>query len=463
MRAHGLFFGSRRKWLALTALVIAGAAGVAIFWRNAVSEETLVATVRRGELVATLTTTGALKPIRSITYRSPVPGRELEIRELVPEGARVAADDVLVQLDTTELEGDLERARQEFRQAQIDLQVVEGEWEEASNALQDVSEGERALSVDESRAGLQRSEKKVERLRQELSHLEPLLARGFITRDELATTSARLEEAEDELALARKRSAVIVQVTHPRDQKRAALQVERKASQLGLTRARVDDVRARVELLARLIEESTIRARDSGLVVYEEFLNVLPRRKIRIGDRVFATQGLVTIPEIDRMLVEGSVGEADVHRLRIGQPARVRVEAFPDVALTGTVSRVGALASASAARPIDDKRFDLVVELDSTTVGLRPEMTARADIVVSERKGVLIVPVNAVFRRHGSYVAYVRGPGGVTQRSIELGASNDRLVEVVSGLDEQEQVALIEPSDAAADARTTSADATQTR
>ena len=109
------------------------------------------------------------------------------------------------------------------------------------------------------------------------------------------------------------------------------------------------------------------------------------------------------------MLVEASVGEAEVHRVQPGQPATVRVEAFPDLRLTGKVSRVGTLASASATRPFDDKRFDLIIELDPTTTELRPEMTARADIVVGTRKDVLLVPVTAVFEHQGSFVAYVVG------------------------------------------------------
>src|SRR5262245_55798287 len=116
--------------------VIAGAvvvcAGIVfVYWARAGADAGMVATVTRGELVARLTSTGTLKPIQSITYRSPVPGRDIEIRDLAPEGSRVAAGDLLVKLDTTDLELELARVRQEQRQAEMDLQVAEGEWDEA--------------------------------------------------------------------------------------------------------------------------------------------------------------------------------------------------------------------------------------------------------------------------------------------------------------------------------------------
>ena len=421
-----------------------------VYWTRAGAEDALVATVARGELTARLTSSGTLKPIQSITYRSPIPGRDVEIRDLAPEGSRVAAGDLLVKLDTTDLEIELARVRQEHRQTQMDLQVAEGEFEEAGAEVRAVTEGEGALTVEEARSALQRTQKKAERLRQEYEHLKPLLDKGFITRDELARTEDQLEEAEEELLLARRRTDVVVQLSHPREQKRAALALAQKSAQLGHTRTRAAETQLRLETLERLIEGCTIRARGPGLVVYEENLNSNPRRKLRIGDRVFATQGIVTIPEVNRMLVEASISESEVHRVKAGQPAEVRVEAFPDIKLTGTVTRVGTLASTSVNRPFDDKRFDLIITLDPTTAELRPEMTIRADVIVGSRTNVLLLPVTAVFNHQGTRVVYVIGATGHERRPVDLGESNDRLVEIVAGLREGERVSLAPPDAAAA-------------
>lgn len=428
--------------------VAAAVAAITLFayWVRAGADDAMVAPVTRGELTARLTSSGTLKPIQAITYRSPIPGRDIEIRDLAPEGSRVAAGDLLVKLDTTDLEVELARVRQETRQAQMDLQVAEGEFDEAGAEVQAVTEGEGALTVEEARSALSRAQKKAERLRQEYEHLKPLLDKGFITRDELARTEDQLEEAEEELVLARRRTDVVVQLSHPREQKRAALALAQKSAQLGHARARAAETQLRLETLERLIDGCTIRARGPGLVVYEENLNSNPRRKLRIGDRVFATQGVVTIPEVDRMLVEASISESEVHRVKAGQPAEVRVEAFPDLRLTGTVTRVGTLASASVNRPFDDKRFDLVITLDPTTAELRPEMTIRADVIVGSRSNVLMIPVTAVFNNQGTRVVYVAGATGTEMRPVELGESNDRMVEIVAGLREGERVSLSGPA-----------------
>lgn len=425
--------------IAATALV------AAVLWVRAGADDGMVAEVTRGELTARLTSSGTLKPMQSITYRSPIPGRDVEIRDLAPEGSRVRAGDVLVRLDTTDLEVELARVRQEHRQAQIDLQVAEGEWDEANAEVKAVTEGEGALTVEEARSTLQRAQKKAERLRQEYEKLRPLLEKGFITREELARTEDALEEAEEELLLARRRTDVVVQLSHPREQKRAALALAQKASQLSHVRTRLTETELRLNLLATMIDGCTIRARGPGMVVYEENLNANPRRKLRIGDRVFATQGIVTIPEVNRMQVEATVSEAEVHRVRAGQRADVRVEAFPDLTLTGVVTRVGTLAAASASRPFDDKRFDLIIALDPTTAELRPEMSIRADVIVGTRSNVLMIPVTAVFNHQGTRVAYVVTATGTEMRPLELGESNDRMVEIVGGLQQGDRVSLVAP------------------
>jgi HlyD family secretion protein len=199
-------------------------------------------------------------------------------------------------------------------------------------------------------------------------------------------------------------------------------------------------------LLHQLRDACTIYALGPGLVIYEENFSANPRRKIRVGDRVTSSQGIVTIPEVNRMQIDSTVSEPEMHRVHPGQTASVRIEAFPDLRLTGHVVRVGTLASASAFRPLEDKRFDLIIQLDSAPPELRPEMTVRADITVGNKSDVLLVPVTAVFEREGTLVAYVATPAGPERRKVTLGESNTELAEVTDGLRENEQILLVEPA-----------------
>jgi multidrug efflux pump subunit AcrA (membrane-fusion protein) len=137
---------TRPRYL-FSAAVAATALVAAVLWVRAGADDGMVVEVTRGELTARLTSSGTLKPMQSITYRSPIPGRDVEIRDLAPEGSRVNAGDVLVRPDTTDLEVELARVRQEHRQAQFDLQVAEGEWDEANAEVKAVTEGKRSPRV----------------------------------------------------------------------------------------------------------------------------------------------------------------------------------------------------------------------------------------------------------------------------------------------------------------------------
>jgi HlyD family secretion protein len=436
----------RRPRIAGTLIVATAAilAAAAMLWRGAGATEDMTVLVRKGTLVPRLTATGSLAPAQSITYRSPLGGRETEITFLVAEGTRVNEGDLLVRLETTELQRELERAVQERRQAQVDLQVAEIDRQEGQTAVDSLAAGEGALSVEEAKTRLQLAERRVARLQEEHDTLEPLLEKGFITREELRKTADELDQATEDLALTRRRSEILIEQTHPRDRQRAALLLAQKNAQRENVVARVAETTARVRLLAEQLENSSIYTRRPGLVVYEEFLAASPRRKIRAGDRVTSSQGLLTIPEVDRMLVEGTVSEADVHRLRPGQPTAVFLEAFPGLRLTGKVGRVGTLARSSVERAIDDKRFDLIVDLDPSTADLRPEMTARIDVFLGERPDALLVPLNAVFERDGVTVCHVVRAFSVETRAVRLGESDGSLVEVVSGLTDGDRVALTE-------------------
>jgi multidrug efflux pump subunit AcrA (membrane-fusion protein) len=405
-------------------------------------DRALTTPVRRGDLQVSLQASGILKPAQSLTYRSPLQGRDAELVFLVPEGTRVNEGDLLARIDATDVKKELERAVQEQRQAQLDLQLAEVEKEAGAAAIDSLVEGEGSLGVLEARAHLQRAEKKVERLREEYQGLKPLLEKGFITRDELERSGSELEQAEADLLLQRRKSEILIDRTRPRDTQRARLQLAQKEGQAHAARARALETAAQVKALRETLENCSLYARAGGLVVHEEYLAANPRRKVRVGDRVTASQGIVTIPEVSRMTVEASLPEAEVHRLKPGQRAEIRLDAFPELRLSGKVARVGTLARASSERPWEEKRFDMLVEIDGSPAELRPEMTARVEVLVGEKKGVLLLPINAVFDRGGLLVAHVVHPFWVESRQVELGDSNDRLVELRAGLKEGERVAL---------------------
>ena len=426
--------------MVLAALVVSVLVAVR---RLPAAESDVAWTVERGHLAAVLSEPGTLRAASSTSYRSPVNGREAEIVHLVSEGLRVAQGDLLVRLETRDLDAELRQAVDNVHETELTLQVAELELLEATAGLESAVNGEASLTIEESRTNLALAERRVQRLRREVESLEPLLERGFITGDELDRSRDELETAEAELAIARRRASVLVEQTHPVTTRRAELQLAQRRAQKQTVERRLAAARRRVAEIGDLIDRCTIYADGPGLVVYEDFMASSPRRKVRLGDRVTPSQAIVRVVDVSRMLVDASVPERSVHRVHPGQPVAVRLEAFPDLRLSGRIATVGALARTTFDRQLDGKRFDVVVELDPTETGLRPEMTARVDILVGERQDVVRVPINAVFEESGMTLVNVLRGRRVEGRQVELGEQNQRFVEVVAGVSEGERVMLV--------------------
>lgn len=407
--------------------------------RGSTGDTAPTATVARTTFSITLTESGTLRAAESATYRSRVEGRELEITYLAPEGTQVTTGDLLVQLDTTALKFELERARQDARQAEMELGTAELDREEAQLTVEAVTEGAGALALEEARTALWLAQAKSNRMREEHARLQPLLVKGYITRDEQERSALELQEADARARLAERALTVLVERTHPREEQTARLQLARRGAQIAHLRPKLEAAQAYERLLAAMIQGCSIHALRPGLVVHEDNLVTMPRRKVRVGDRVTSSQGLVTLPDLRRMLVESAIRESDVQLVWPGQPVRVRVDAFPDLRLSGVVARLGALGQTRGA---EGTRFDLVVDLNASHSDLRPAMNARIDIVVAERQNVTTVPVTAVSVEDGVRVCYVRRGTSVERRLVEVGGSNDTDVEILAGLKPGERVVL---------------------
>jgi HlyD family secretion protein len=427
----------------LVVSVAAAAALAAWWWRPAPApRQPHEAIVASGPMSVRLIESGTLRPSRSVTYRSPLEGREAEVTFLAPEGLQVQPGDLVARIDPTPLTRELERTEQALAQARLELRVMDDQLGELQAAVKVTEDGEDSLDVEEAAVALKLAERQLERARREVTELTPLLASGYITRDELDRAVLDAEQREAAARLAARRLDTLRNQVQPQNRQKALLQAAQQTARRQFTADRLDDLEAQSNALREAIEACAIYAGASGLVVYEENFSVSPRRRVRVGDRVTPSQGLITIPEIERMVVETSVREVDVHQVTVGLPVGIRLDAFPDQVLDGTVELVGTLARGALDRPYDDKRYEVRVAVPASPLPLRPDMTARVEIRIAERATATRLPVTAVFERNGAKVAHVVRPGGVETRRLELGLFDGSHFEVRDGVAPGDRVRL---------------------
>jgi HlyD family secretion protein len=130
--------------------------------------------------------------------------------------------------------------------------------------------------------------------------------------------------------------------------------------------------------------------------------------------------------------------------IRRGQQASIRVDSFPGKILRGHVKTVATVASQQDFLSADVKVYQTMVSIDEPMEGLRPDMSAEVTITTDNlRNHVLTIPLQAVVATPdmgSTRKCFVKTPEGPVEREITLGLSNDKMVEVVSGLQEGDEV-----------------------
>ena len=195
--------------------------------------------------------------------------------------------------------------------------------------------------------------------------------------------------------------------------------------------ARVADRAAlKVQELQKAMAALTVRApRDGIVVLLEDWRGNTPKA----GDTTWVGRALAAIPELDTLEGDGEVPEALAGRLRVGQKARLSLDALPGVELAGTVRRI---APSPSRRAWDDPAtvVHLRIALDAVDVDrMRPGMRFRGKVVVETLPDVLQVPLAAVSEgEDGPEVTVRRGLGWRTVR-VRTGRTAGARVELLQG------------------------------
>ena len=329
-------------------------------------------------------------------------------------------------------------AKQELRRLQDELQVSQEEYLLA----QDRIEGQRRLE-----------------------------ARGFITpteleAEELNLSKARNKEAEKETAL-----SLYIQYSFPKDaeeklsdyenaimayQRQLKENIAEKAQEearfssaerkYNLERVKLADVEEQIDL-------ATIVAERPGLVVYGaadqnqmRYRGSSSQEAIQEGATVRERQAILTIPDMREMAVKTNIHESAVQRVGVGQSVKVSIDAFPDVSLTGVVTKVAVVAdSANAFMNPDLKVYPTTIKIHGVHDWLRPGMSAEVEILVDQLSDAVYVPLQAVTYWDDKRVVYVDNIGNPERREVETGTFSDSFIEIRSGLREGEKVLLLPP------------------
>jgi len=343
-----------------------------------------LATVERGDLARSVVATGRIQPLAKVEVKSKASG--IVKRLLVDYGDRVKAGQVLAELDREQLEASV-------REARANLLAAEAAYER----------------------------NRIEAEGPDLPFLKSALDRARKLHDDGLIALSLLDDADKayQLGLNKKTAA---------------------GSSAAVTKAEVAKARAALERIQSDLRYATITSSMDGLVL---------SRDVEVGDAVSSILVLgsqatliMTLGDVSEVYVLGKVDEADIGRVYLGQPARIVVESFKDKKVEGKVTEISPVGKEKD----NVTTFEVRVSIHNPTGELKVNMSANAEIILEEKKGVLLVPETAVLydkdRKPSLEVPDRDAPAGRRKIAARLGISNGVKTEVAEGLKEGDQVVL---------------------
>jgi HlyD family secretion protein len=386
----------KRKTILIAIGVLAFGGAAAAFVMNGDEEELLevqTAAVKLETIVQKVNATGRIQPKTQIRISADVSAKIIALH--VEEGDFVQKGQLLVELDSERFEAAMESAQANVRSAQSNARLNE--------------------------RNMQKAEKDFDRSRD-------LLARNLESQAVLDT-----DEAEYEVEVARYQSSL-----------------DQVAQAEALLKQAADD-------LSKTIVYAPMTGTISELDKEEG--------EIAIGS-AFQEDIILVVADLTEMEAQVNVDENDIVGVEIGQTASIKVDALFGETLTGTVYEISNTANTDETGGQSQKtEFEVKISIDSEISNLRPGMTASADVSTQAKADVVGVPIQSVAVRtidqltvEGEEIAdaekrftadddgfveiifCVEADGSVVARQVETGIQSDQMIEIVSGIDADEEV-----------------------
>ncbi|MDA3798306.1 MAG: HlyD family efflux transporter periplasmic adaptor subunit [Kiritimatiellae bacterium] len=441
-----------------------------------------VYSVKEGPLLISINESGTVESKDKIVLKSQVRGRNRIIR-VVEEGRLVKKGDVLVELDSGELEEkeisqqiQVENADANLITARETLAIttnqVEADNEKAILTLKFAKldlekyiDGEYPQQLQQQEADIAIQSEELERNKDELVWSEKLADKSYITRSELQADELAVKKSMLNLQIAENKLAVLKKYTHPQqvellksDVKQAEMALDRTAK-----KGRADIIKTEANYRARQSEfnQQTSRLKDvreqlvfckiiapaDGMVVYSKGSHRWDTREpLDVGVEVSERQNLLELPAQSNMIIKVSIPEASISKIKVGQAVLITIEGFPEQTFNGSVETIAILPDTSRSWMNPELKFyDCKITLNDPPDGIRPGNSCNAEIVLNKFDNVIYIPDQCVQIFKNQPIVFVMTKSGPERRNVETGLSNKIMVVIEEGLEVGVEVLLAPP------------------
>jgi HlyD family secretion protein len=228
----------------------------------------------------------------------------------------------------------------------------------------------------------------------------PLAEQVYALRASIAAAKAALAQSSAGLVQSRQDLNRLIELKKhdlatDQDVERARTQVQVTTAQEESAHQEIDRLEANLRSASHQLSQVTFKAPLAGLITV---MNIEEGENVITGTMNNPGTVLMTIADLSEIEAEIDVDETDVVGIRIGQPATVTIDAFPEKKFKAEVVKVGNSAvTGSSVNPTEQTtNFRVTLALREPVIGIKPALSCSASITTATRDSTLAVPIQAL-------------------------------------------------------------------
>jgi len=394
--------------------------------------------VARADMTINVSELGSLESSNNTRIVCRVRGQNT-ITSVVESGTYVKKGDVVLTLDTLYIDEQISERSKYAHWSKAGAQHWQSVMTRAKLSIPEYLEGRYVARQMEMEKDLAIAESRLRTSQNILAHTKMLQERGYVSTLDVEQREFNVTTSELSVENTKTRMEVYEKTSKAREVARLEGDLKIAKAQFGANDERADADASRRDRAIAEREYCTILAPKDGLVIHPRAAAWKGAPDITEGGTVYKEQVLLLMPDLDNMQVKVGVHEALVSEITVGLPTRITLPNREPI--VAEVSHVADIARPASLGSGDVIKYDVIVELPPIP-DLKPGMSAEIEIVLSEHKDVLLLPVAAVLELDNGFHCWVKVGVNVEKRALKLGDSNDIFIVIEDGLNVGEDVIL---------------------
>jgi len=339
--------------------------------------------------------TGDILPLMQVDLFPKVSGYLERIH--VHIGDTVKQGQVIAQIDQTDF---LSKVRE-----------IEAKVAQAKAQLAEIETGTRTEEIRQTEEAVKQAQSRFDNAKLQNERVQALYHRDVISKKERDVADMECSVTEAQLASSQQQLKLV---------REGARQEVREGSQ------------AKLREMEAILEQERTRLQNAKIVA--PFRGEISRKHVDAGALVSSSTPLVSLVHTETLKIVANVVEKDIPLLKVGMKAKIRTESYPGRVFEGRVEKI------NSALDLSTRTLQAEVYIPNPDRSLKPGMFASVEVVLLEKPQTLVVPREAIIEAGSEMSVFVVEGKQAVRRPVSIGYEQDRMVEVLKGLNEGDQV-----------------------